>query len=177
VSIVATVLSKVVVLLVTEALQAIVLTVGFCNIIQVPQIHLLLDTDLEIYITIVLMLFASSAMGLLISAALKSSESAILPVLLLIIAQVVFSGCLFPLSGRMALISYAVVCRWGIGALGASTDLNSRLAWLNAGLDSPSYDSTIPNLIHSWQMLGLISLVCIVVACFLLQNSFNKRKG
>lgn len=176
VSLWATVLSKMAVLLVIEAAQAVILTAGFCTVIEVPQNHLLLPTDAEIYITTLLMLLASSAMGLLISAALKTSESAILPVLLLIIAQVVFSGCLFPLEGGLAAISYLVVCRWGIGALGASTDLNSRLSWLNAGLDSPMYDATVPNLLHSWQMLGLIAVVCVAAAGLLLQNAFGKRK-
>ncbi|MGN0975013.1 MAG: ABC transporter permease [Gemmiger sp.] len=177
VSLWAVVFSKVAVLAVIEAVQAVMLTVGFCAVIHVPQNHLLLPTDVEIYITTLLMLLASSAMGLLISAALKNSESAVLPVLLLIIAQVVFSGCLFPLEGALAGISYLVVCRWGIGALGASTDLNSRLVWLNAGLDSPMYDATVPNLLHSWQMLGLIAVVCVAAAGLLLQNSFSHRKG
>ncbi|MDD4849187.1 MAG: ABC transporter permease [Gemmiger sp.] len=176
VSLVATVLSKMVVLFVIELVQAAILTVGFCAVIVVPQNNLLFSTNVEIYITVLLMLFASSAMGMLVSASLKSSESAILFVLVLIIGQVVFSGCMFSLKGAQTIISYIIICRWGMGALGASTDLNSRLAWLKAGLDDSMYDATIPNLLHSWQMLGLIALVCIIAACLVLQTSFNRRK-
>ena len=150
---------------------------GFVSIVHVPQNHLLLDTDVEIFVSILLMLVASSAIGLLISAIFKSGESAILVVLVLMIGQVVFSGIMFTLTGVAARIAAVVVCRWGMGALGASTDLNSRLAWLKQGFDSPMYDATVANLMHSWQMMGLITVVCLTAAWLVLQISFNRRKA
>lgn len=176
VSLLATVLSKAFVLLVVEMVQAAILTVGFVNIIHIPQNHLLLDTNVEIYITVLLILFASSATGLLISASLKSSESAILLVLVLMIGQVVFCGAIFTLEGALNYVAYIIVCRWGMGALGASTDINSRLAWLRAGFDAPMYDATIPNLVHNWQMMGLICIVCLVAAWLVLRIAFERRK-
>ena len=176
VSLLAVVLSKAVVLLLVEIVQAAILTAGFVNIIVIPQNHLLLDTNVEIFISVLLMMFASSAIGLLVSASLKSSESAILLVLVLMIGQVVFSGVMFNLSGAMNYISSIIVCRWGMGALGASTDLNSRLAWLKAGFDGPMYDSTIPNLLHSWQMMGLICAVCLIAAWLVLRLAFSRKK-
>ena len=173
----ATVLAKAVTLFLVAAVQAAILTFGFVRVIHVPQNDLLFDTDWEIYLTVLLILVASAAMGLLVSASFKSSESAILFVLVLIIAQVVFSGALFPVSGAMTAIGYLVVCRWGMGALRASTDLNSRLVWLNVGLDSPMYDATVPNLVHSWQMLGLLTVVCLVAAWLVLKAGFARRKG
>mgnify|MGYP005785827693 FL=1 len=173
----ATVLAKAVTLFLVAAVQAAILTFGFVRVIHVPQNDLLFDTDWEIYLTVLLILVASAAMGLLVSASFKSSESAILFVLVLIIAQVVFSGALFPVSGAMTAIGYLVVCRWGMGALGASTDLNSRLVWLNVGLDSPMYDAAVPNLVHSWQMLGLLTVVCLVAAWLVLKAGFARRKG
>ena len=173
----ATVLAKAATLFLVAAVQAAILTFGFVRVIHVPQNDLLFDTDWEIYLTVLLILVASAAMGLLVSASFKSSESAILFVLVLIIAQVVFSGALFPVSGAMTAIGYLVVCRWGMGALGASTDLNSRLVWLNVGLDSPMYDAAVPNLVHSWQMLGLLTVVCLVAAWLVLKAGFARRKG
>ena len=173
----ATVLAKAVTLFLVAAVQAAILTFGFVRVIHVPQNDLLFDTDWEIYLTVLLILVASAAMGLLVSASFKSSESAILFVLVLIIAQVVFSGALFPVSGAMTAIGYLVVCRWGMGALGASTDLNSRLVWLNVGLDSPMYDAAVPNLVHSWQMLGLLTVVCLMAAWLVLKAGFARRKG
>ena len=177
VSLLAVVLSKAFVLLLIEDVQAAILTFGFVRIVHIPQNHLLLDTNVEIFVSILLMLVASSAIGLLISAIFKSGESAILVVLVLMIGQVVFSGILFTLTGVAAQIAAVIVCRWGMGALGASTDLNSRLAWLKQGFDSPMYDATVANLMHSWQMMGLITVVCLIAAWLVLQISFNRRKA
>lgn len=177
VSLLAVVLSKAFVLLLIEDVQAAILTFGFVRIVNIPQNHLLLDNDVEIFVSILLMLVASSAIGLLISAIFKSGESAILVVLVLMIGQVVFSGIMFTLTGVAARIAAVVVCRWGMGALGASTDLNSRLAWLKQGFDSPMYDATVANLMHSWQMMGLITVVCLTAAWLVLQISFNRRKA
>lgn len=177
VSLLAVVLSKAFVLLLIEDVQAAILAFGFVRIVHIPQNHLLLDTNVEIFVSILLMLVASSAIGLLISAIFKSGESAILVVLVLMIGQVVFSGIMFTLTGVAAQIAAVIVCRWGMGALGASTDLNSRLAWLKQGFDSPMYDATVANLMHSWQMMGLITVVCLIAAWLVLQISFNRRKA
>ena len=177
VSLLAVVLSKAFVLLLIEDVQAAILTFGFVRIVHIPQNHLLLDTNVEIFVSILLMLVASSAIGLLISAIFKSGESAILVGLVLMIGQVVFSGIMFTLTGVAARIAAVIVCRWGMGALGASTDLNSRLAWLKQGFDSPMSDATVANLMHSWQMMGLITVVCLIAAWLVLQISFNRRKA
>ena len=90
VSLPAVVLSKAAVLLLVEVLQAVILAFGFVSIVHVPQNHLLLETDIEIFITVLLTMFSSSCIGLLISALFTSGESAILAVLVLMIGQVVF---------------------------------------------------------------------------------------
>lgn len=177
VSLQAVVLSKAVVLLLVEIAQAAILALGFVSIVHVPQNHLLLETDMEIFVTLLLTMFSSSCVGLLISALFTNGESAILAVLVLMIGQVVFSNVMFTVTGAAATISNIIVCRWGMGALGASTDLNSRMAWLQAGLDGPMYDATVENLTHSWQMLGLISVVCLVAAWLVLQIAFDRKKA
>ena len=145
--------------------------------VSLPAVVLSKAAVLEIFITVLLTMFSSSCIGLLISALFTSGESAILAVLVLMIGQVVFSNIMFTVTGAAATISNIIVCRWGMGALGASTDLNSRMAWLQAGLDGPMYDATVENLTHSWQMLGLISVVYHVAARLVLQIAFDKKKA
>ena len=89
VSLPAVVLSKAFVLLLIEIVQAAILTVGFVNVVHIPQNHLLFETNLELFVTVLLMLFASSATGLLVSAIFRSGETAILVVLVIMIGQVV----------------------------------------------------------------------------------------
>lgn len=68
VSLPAVVLSKAVVLFLIEILQSVILAMGFVAIVHVPQNHLLLETDIEIFVTLLLTMFSSSCVGLLISA-------------------------------------------------------------------------------------------------------------
>ena len=83
VSLPAVVLSKAVVLFLIEILQSVILAMGFVAIVHVPQNHLLLETDIEIFVTLLLTMFSSSCVGLLISALFSNGESAILAVLVL----------------------------------------------------------------------------------------------
>ena len=177
VNLLAVVLSKAFVLLLIEVVQAGILAFGFVHVVHIPQNHLLFETNVEIFVTVLLMLFASSASGLLVSAIFKRGETGILVVLVLMIGQVVFSGIMFTLTGVSSTIASIIVCRWGMGALGASTDLNSRLAWLKAGFDGPMYDATVANLLNCWQMLGLIAGVCILAAWLVLQINFDRKKS
>ena len=73
VSLQAVVLSKAAVLLLVEIAQAAILALGFVSIVHVPQNHLLLETDMEIFVTLLLTMFSSSCVGLLISALLTAA--------------------------------------------------------------------------------------------------------
>ena len=64
------------------------------------------------------------AYGLFISALLKKSESAILPVLFIIIEQVVFCDCLFTLEGGAGWLRYITPSAWGIAVFGNACGLN-----------------------------------------------------
>lgn len=167
VSLLAMVLSKLLVLCVVGLVQGLILTAGFLFLIDLPAQGLLLGMFPELFISVWLVIISSVSMGLFISAALSSSESATLPVLFIIIAQVVFSGCVFELSGGMEYIGNLVVARWGMGALGASTNLNDRLRWLK--IDHPMYSHTPENLLLSWRALLIIIVVCTAAAYLVLR--------
>ena len=65
-----------------------------------------------------------TAVGLYISALLKKSESAILPVLLIIIMQVVFCDSLFALSGAASWMRYLTPAAWGIAVFSNACNIN-----------------------------------------------------
>lgn len=67
---------------------------------------------------------STMAVGLFISALLKKSESAILPVLFIIIEQVVFCDSLFSLDGAAGLFRYITPSAWGIAVFGNAAGLN-----------------------------------------------------
>ena len=134
VSLPAVVLSKAAVLLLVEVLQAAILAFGFVSIVHVPQNHLLLETDMEIFITVLLTMFSSSCIGLLISALFTSGESAILAVLVLMIGQVVFSNIMFTVTGAAATISASVTP----AAVSAAAMAVSAPVMLESESESPS---------------------------------------
>ncbi len=106
VSLQAVVLSKAAVLLLVEIAQAAILALGFVSIVHVPQNHLLLETDMEIFVTLLLTMFSSSCVGLLISALFTNGESAILAVLVL---GIPFSHHLASYLGWTALVTMSVL--------------------------------------------------------------------
>ena len=77
---------------------------------------------------------AMTAIGLFLSALLKKQESAILPVLLLIIVQVVFCDSLIPLDGAAGLIKYITPAAWGTAVFGKACGLNGWSEWFSRPL-------------------------------------------
>lgn len=77
---------------------------------------------------------AMTAIGLFLSALLKKQESAILPVLLLIIVQVVFCDSLIQLDGAAGLIKYITPAAWGTAVFGKACGLNGWSEWFSRPL-------------------------------------------
>ena len=80
------------------------------------------------------MLALVMAVGLFISALLKKSESAILPVLFIIIVQVVFCDSLIRLDGAAGLIKYITPAAWGTAVFGKACGLNGWSEWFSRPL-------------------------------------------
>ena len=115
--------SKSVVLCVVGAVQCALLFFGSAAFIDFAFPH-----PAEGYIlcllALVLVNVCVTNLGLLISAALKKSESAILPVLIVIILQVVFSDCLIEIGGAAGWIKYITPSAWGIAVFGSECGIN-----------------------------------------------------
>jgi ABC transport system ATP-binding/permease protein len=81
---------------------------------------------LEILIAIAVLSLASMCLGLLVSAVVSTSEKAILILVLLTIAQLIFSGGVVSLVGKTGLqqLAYIVPARWGFAAVASTVNLN-----------------------------------------------------
>lgn len=77
---------------------------------------------------------AMTAIGLFLSALLKSRRAPILPVLLLIIVQVVFCDSLIRLDGAAGLIKYITPAAWGTAVFGKACGLNGWSEWFSRPL-------------------------------------------
>jgi energy-coupling factor transporter ATP-binding protein EcfA2 len=86
---------------------------------------LLGNATLELFVTVAATCVASAILGLALSALVRSSEQ-IMPLLVVsIMAQLVLSGGLVPVTGRLLLdqLSWAMPSRWGYAAAASTIDL------------------------------------------------------
>jgi ABC transport system ATP-binding/permease protein len=94
-----------------------------------------LDASLDAYASVVAILlmtgFASVAMGLLVSSAVRSQEQATTLIPLAVIPQLLFAGAIVPLA-RMAepakVLADAIFTQWALAGLGTAVDMNQRFA-------------------------------------------------
>ena len=78
----------------------------------------------EYYVTFLLLFYASDALGMVVSTLMKSAETATSVTPYILIVELVFCGMLFELKGLLNKISYGMISRWGMEALGTTSDLN-----------------------------------------------------
>jgi ABC transport system ATP-binding/permease protein len=120
--------SKLLVLGVLSALQAALMTViGLAGKPEPTSGVLLKNAPLvELVLAMAVLAIASMALGLLISALVNSSETTLVLLFVSVMAQVVFSGGVFPIAGRPGLsqVAWIFPSRWGYGAVASTDDLN-----------------------------------------------------
>ena len=80
---------------------------------------------LEIVLAMALLSIASMTLGLLISSAVSTSEKGLPLLFVTVMAQVVFTGAVFPISGKVGLeqVAWLSPSRWGFGAVASTTNL------------------------------------------------------
>jgi ABC-type multidrug transport system ATPase subunit len=120
--------SKLVVLGLISALQAVVLVlIGVAGRPLPPRGAFLTSLPLaELMLAIAVLAVASMTIGLLISAQVNSSDKTMPLLVVAVLVQVVLSGGVFPLNGKVGLeqFSWLSPSRWGFGATAATSSLN-----------------------------------------------------
>ena len=155
-------LSKFAVLAGVGLVQSAILFFGSLTFIDYHMQSAVVDV-LYSFSAIFLTNLASVSIGLFVSAVLKKSESAILPVLLIIIMQVVFADVLLPLEGVASYFVYVTPTMWGASVLG------NRFAVY-------SYqDSFKRNPLLSLLALAVFVLVFFLLTVLRLKRDYRKR--
>ena len=136
--------SKVGVLTLITTLQSIVFTVIALFGREPREAVVLSDPLVEVLIAVIVLSWSSAMTGLLVSALVDNTDKTMPLLVLVTIAQLVFSGGLIPLAGEKVLqqIAYLFPSRWGFAAVASTTDLNvvSRL-----GQNTLLSDKTAPD--------------------------------
>lgn len=178
------VLSKYIVQGIICLIQATLLTTIFLNLLEYTAKGGAIwgsHPGMEIWLTMVLTIFASASMGLIVSSLVRNADRAMAFAPFVLIVQLLFSGVLFALGDGALVISKITVSRWSMECLGNTADLNAlpykeietetgELMKIPAKPYEDFFVRTSEHLWHTWLILLLIMLICGVVSTIVLRN-------
>ncbi len=159
-----------------------------------PAHGLLLPVFFDIYLSLALAALGGLTMGLTISAIAPNADRAMSLVPLVLLPQMIFAGNSFKLSGGTELLSFLMVARWALVALGSIADLHSPVCFspltksmsevpaggcrpgttqVNPTVNTPLsfYKHTAEHVLLAWGMLALLILIFLGLTLY-----FQKRK-
>lgn len=170
------ILSKVLVQMILCAVQSIFLTSVFLLLVHGNREGILFDSFyFEMVFTVWITAVTSAAMGLVVSAVVRTGDKAMAAAPFVLIVQLLFSGILFELKGVAEYISYVTVSRWSVEALGSITHLNDldlRMQEDFPGLAHEAEDlftDTSKHLMQDWVILVLMAAVFSIASLMIIK--------
>ncbi|MGK7956129.1 MAG: ATP-binding cassette domain-containing protein [Crocosphaera sp.] len=152
-------------------LQSLLISLTILLCFKAPefnQVAWVLGTEITLFLT----LFSTISLGITVSAFVKNITQANSSLPLLLLPQIIFSGVLFKMTGIAKLLSWLMISRWSVGALGSLVDIPSMIpeaqpiSPLNPNpvavtVDIPTevYEANSSNLLINWSLLLLHSLI------------------
>ncbi len=163
--------SKLAILGILGFLQSLLISLTILVCFKAPesnQLAWLLGTEITLFLT----LFSTISLGIMVSAFVKNITQANSSLPILLLPQIIFSGVLFTMTGIGKLLSWLMISRWSVGALGSLVDIPSMIP--EAPPISPVNPNPVPitvdiptevyapnsnNLLTNWGFLLLHSLI------------------
>ena len=182
--------SKLVTLLLLNAVQSVLLLLSFCTIVQVPTHSILFSPVIEMFLTLFFTMFSSTCLGLAVSAISPSRNVATSLLSILLIPQVVFSGAVFELEGVTRKIATVIHAFWGTNALAISAEMRNEamqeIVVTNAANETMKLTPKTPaldylqigktELLSNWRALFILAIACTVICYIALKLTANKYK-
>ena len=171
------------------AFQSGVLCLSFYGVEQVygnelPGEGLIFSSAMvEYYITVLLVMYAADTMGLMISCFVKSEQLASQLSPYILIVQLLFSGVLFAMEGAASSVSGLMLSRWGMEALGSTSNLNELPLRLQEEFPMIPHEAdeaftyTAEHLGEVWGILLLFVLVPLIIGNFGLHGVKKDGRG
>jgi ABC-type multidrug transport system ATPase subunit/pSer/pThr/pTyr-binding forkhead associated (FHA) protein len=132
----------------------------------------------EILVGVAALALASMCLGLLVSAMVSTSEKAMPFLVLLTMIQVILSGGVVSLAGKMGLSQLAWISpsRWGFGAAAATTNLNFITPAAPGNITDPLWRHTSTNWLRDMGILIGLAVVFTLIAHFRLRRLSPGRR-
>lgn len=137
----------------------------------------------EYYITVFLVMYAADTMGLLISCFVKSEQLASQLSPYILIVQLLFSGVLFDMEGAASGVSALMLSRWGMEALGSTSNLNDLPLRLQEEFPIIPHEAdnaflyTAGHLWKVWLILAVFVIVPLVIGNYALHGVKKDTRG
>lgn len=175
-------LSRAFLQLVLCAVQSMILMTCYfgikaCYDNSLPEKGIIFFTPIiEFYVSVLLLTYAADAMGLMISCIVHKEETANVLAPYILIVQLIFSGILFAMDGVADYVSYFMISRWGMEALGCISRLNDLQLRIQMTIPTvphdfeERFDATAAHLTHVWGILVGFILFFIAVGMLLLHR-------
>lgn len=164
--------SKLLVLTSLSFCQSLLITLVILIGFKSPESQLI-PWFLGVFITLFLTLITSNSLGLMVSSWVKNITQANSALPLLLLPQIIFSGVLFNMEGIGKIISWLMLSRWSVGAIGALVNVNEMVSDPIILFDgtkipqpfegSPVYETTWSNLGLNWSILCLHTIIYLAV--------------
>ncbi|WP_051366990.1 ATP-binding cassette domain-containing protein [Hamadaea tsunoensis] len=166
-------LSKVIVFLVIDAMQSYIFVyLAMWGRPKAVESLVLPSPTAEIVVVVTLVALASTSVGLLASALVRTTEQTTPILVVSVMAQLVLSGGLFAIEGQRTLeiISTVDPSRWGFAATAATTNL------LAFPFPDPLWDHVASNW---WRGVGILALqiVVLLVAARIALRRYEPGRG
>ncbi len=128
----------------------------------------------EIFGAVLLVTFASTCLGLLLSAAVGREDRVMSLMPIFLIPQIVFAGVVFKLQGSGRFVSWLTFSRWGIEAMGATINLPElrRIASYVMPVEALvfPFDHSAVYLRQNMGILLALAVVCIALTVIVLKR-------
>lgn len=130
--------------------------------------------SIEYLITFFLILYSADMLGFLAGLMIKSITSIMTAIPTILVAQFLFSGCLFELNDFFERLAYITTAKWGYYALGSIADLNS---YLPPGMGNPSFKTESGYVLYCWRYMILLSILFILLSGIILYIKINRKES
>ncbi|MFD7512028.1 FHA domain-containing protein [Streptomyces sp. NPDC059853] len=169
-------MSKVFVLGIVTIFQAAILgAIGFLPR-EMPAEGVLFTSSPALEMTLVIMVLGCTSMmiGLVISSLVRTSEMTMPLLVMISVVQLVFTGALFEVHGKLGVeqIAWLMPSRWALAGTATTADLNTLTASVT---DPDASGDPLWNHAAGWWLLDVSMLVALGVACGFLVMKFLRR--
>ncbi len=130
------------------------------------------NANFDFTITFILIILSADMLGFATGMLVKNITTAMTIIPVLLIAQFLFSGCLFKLDSILKPFARFTTAKWGYSALGSIAHINDLVS---DGLTDAAFDSSKEMIMRCWGNMLLLTIVCVFVAGIFLYRKVNQE--